>query len=181
MGLTPLDPQPFDALLYGLAKATGGEKLLAGEPGGVFRRQKDSDGGDVARLADAAKRSLRDGGLLEIRSDDAATVGAFSLDHAGIDGVNPDLLRAELAGEHAGDGVNRALGAGVNHAVRRCDATGNGADVDDAGAFAEVLDSCLRGEQKTEHVNVKCLVELFFGDGLDGSELVYAGVVNEDV
>jgi hypothetical protein len=44
-----------------------------------------------------------------------------------------------------------------------------------------MLDGCLRGEQKTEHVNVKCLVELFFGDGLDGSELVYPGVVNEDV
>ena len=136
---------PTKQLFYGLAKATGSEKLLAGEPGGVFRRQKDSDGGDVARLADAAKRSLRDGGLLEIRSDDATAVGAFSLDHAGIDGVDPDLLRAEFAGEHAGDGVNRALGAGVNHAVRRCDATGNGADVDDAGAFAEVLDGCLRG------------------------------------
>jgi hypothetical protein len=108
-------------------------------------------------------------------------VGAFSLDHAGIDGVDPDLLRAQLAGEHAGDGVNRALGAGVNHAVRRCDATGYGADVNDAGAFAEVLDGCLRGKQKTEHVNVKCLVELVFGDGLDGGELVHAGVVNQDV
>ena len=43
--------------------------------------------------------------------------------------VLTDLLRAELSGEHAGDGVNRGLGAGVNHAVRRCDATGNGADV----------------------------------------------------
>jgi hypothetical protein len=58
--------------------------------------------GDVARFADAAERSLRDGGLLEIRSDDAAAVGAFSLDPAGIDGVDPDLLRAELAGERAG-------------------------------------------------------------------------------
>jgi hypothetical protein len=44
-----------------------------------------------------------------------------------------------------------------------------------------VLDGCLRGEKKTKHVNVKCLVELLFGDGLDGSELVYAGVINEDV
>ena len=72
-------------------------------------------------------------------------LGAFGLDHAGSDGVDPDLLWAELAGEHAGDGVNRALGAGINRAVRRCDATGNGADIDDAGAFAEVLDGCLRG------------------------------------
>jgi hypothetical protein len=99
---------------YGLAKATGSEKLLTGEPGRVFRGQKDSDGGDVARLADAAERSLRDGGLLEFRSDDAAAVGAFRLDHAGIDAVDSDLLRAELAGERSGDGVDRALGAGVN-------------------------------------------------------------------
>src|SRR6478736_3907072 len=134
------------ARVYRLAKAAGGEKLFASKPGGVFRRQKDSDGGDVARLADAAQRGLRDGGLLEIRSDDATAVSAFSLDHAGIDGVDPDLLRAELTGEHAGDGVDRALGAGVNRAVRRSDATGNGADVDDAGAFAEALDGRLRGE-----------------------------------
>jgi hypothetical protein len=44
-----------------------------------------------------------------------------------------------------------------------------------------VFDGCLRGERETEHVNVKHLVELFFGDGLEGGELVYAGVVNEDV
>jgi hypothetical protein len=108
-------------------------------------------------LADATERSLRDGGLLEIRSDDAAAVGAFSLDHAGIDGVDPDLLRPELSGEHAGDGVNRALGAGVNRAVRRCDATGNGADIDDAGAFAEVLDGCLRGERRPSTLTLNAL------------------------
>jgi hypothetical protein len=49
-------------------------------------------------------------------------VGAFSLDHAGIAGVDPDLLRAELAGKHAGDSVDGALSAGVNRAVRKCDA-----------------------------------------------------------
>ena len=107
--ISPLVYASYQTVVYGLAKATGSEKLLAGEPGGVFRRQKDSDGGDVARLADAAERSLGDGGLLEIRSDYAATVGAFSLDHARIDGVDPDLLRAEFSGEHASDGVNRAL------------------------------------------------------------------------
>ena len=105
-------------------------------------------------MADAAKRSLRDGGLLEIRSDDAAAVGAFSLDHAGIDRVDPDLLGAELSGEHASDGVNRALGAGVNRAVRRSDATGNGADVDDAGAFAEVLDGYLRGRSRARPTKI---------------------------
>ena len=72
-----------------LAKATASEKSFTGEPGGVFGRQKDGDGGDVAGsadAADAAERSLREGGLREIRSDEAAAVRAFSLDHAGTEG-----------------------------------------------------------------------------------------------
>ena len=104
-------------VVYGLAKATASEKLFTGEPGGVFGRQKDGDGGDVGRLAGAAERSLRDGGLLEIRSDEAAAVRAFSLDNAGTEGFDPDLLRAEFAGQHDGDGVDRGLTAGVNRAV----------------------------------------------------------------
>ena len=74
-------------------------------------------------MADAAERRLREGELFELRSDEAAAVGAFSLDDAGTEGVDPDLLRAELAGQHDGDGVDRGLSAGVNRAVRRCDAT----------------------------------------------------------
>ena len=85
--------------------------MLTGEPGGVFRGQKDSDRSNVAGLADAAKRSLRENGLLEIRSDESPAVGAFSLDHAGTEGIDPDLLRAELAGQHDGDGVDRGLRA----------------------------------------------------------------------
>ena len=51
--------------------------------------------GDVARLADAAKRSLGDGGLLEIRSDDAAAVDALP--------ARPHLGRsAELKDHSAG-------------------------------------------------------------------------------
>jgi hypothetical protein len=134
----------YQTIVYGLTKATGGEKSLAGKKGGVFRGQKDSDGGDVARLADAAERGLRDGDLLEVRSDEAAAVGAFSLDHAGTDGVDPDLLRAELAGQHDGDGIDRGLSAGVNRAVRKSDATGNGANVDYAAPLSEVLHSGLR-------------------------------------
>src|SRR5438105_4150931 len=138
----------YQTVVYGLAKATGSEKLLAGEPGGVFRRQKDRDGGNIAGLTDASEWGLGDRSRLEVRADNARAMRAFGLDHAGIQRVDADLLRAELAGEHAGDSVDRALGAGVNRAVRRCDATGNGADIDDAGAFAEVLEGCLRREQK---------------------------------
>ena len=43
------------------------------------------------------------------------------------------------------------------------------------------FDGGLRGEQKAEDVDVEDLVELLFGDGLDGGELVDAGVVDENV
>ena len=76
--------------VYGLAKAAASEKLFTGKSGGVFRGEKDSDGGDVAGLADAAERSPREDGLLEIRCDEAAAVGTFSLDYARTDGIDPD-------------------------------------------------------------------------------------------
>ncbi|MFZ3375754.1 MAG: hypothetical protein WA183_09390, partial [Chthoniobacterales bacterium] len=47
----------------GLAKTTASKKSLAGKPGGVFRGQKDSDGGDITWLADATERRLREGEL----------------------------------------------------------------------------------------------------------------------
>src|SRR5271170_1025574 len=108
-----------------LAKTAASKESLAGKPGGVFRGQKDRDGGDITWLADAAKRGLREGGLFELRSDESAAVGAFSLDYAGTDSVDPDLLRTELAGQHASDGVDGSLSAGVNRAVWRCDAANN--------------------------------------------------------
>ena len=36
-------------------------------------------------------------------------------------------------------------------------------------------------EQQAEHVDVELLVEVLVGDGLDGGELVDAGVVDQDV
>jgi hypothetical protein len=46
---------------------------------------------------------------MALRSDESAAVGAFSLDYAGTDCVDPDLLRAELAGQHASDGVDGSV------------------------------------------------------------------------
>ena len=92
---------------------------------------------------------------LELRSDEPAAVGAFSLDYAGTYGVEPDLLWAELAGQHAGDGIDCGLAAGVNRAVRRCDSPNNGANVDDAAPFSEILHSGLRRKEETQHVDVE--------------------------
>jgi hypothetical protein len=73
--------------------------VLASEPCGVMRGQKESNRGDVARLADATERSLRDGRPLEIGSDEAAAVGTFGLDNAGTEAIDSDLLWTELAGQ----------------------------------------------------------------------------------
>jgi hypothetical protein len=130
--------------------------LFTGKPGRVFRREKDSDGGDVAGLADVAERSLREDDLLEIRSDEAAAVSTFSLDCAGTDGVDPDLLRAELAGQHDGDGVDGCLSAGVNRAVWRCDATDNGANVNDAAPSPRYFTAACAARSRPSTLMLKC-------------------------
>ncbi len=100
----------------------------------------------------------------------------------GLMRVDADLPRAELAREHAGDGVHRALAwpsrRPSSAGVRRVTA---GADVDDAAALAEVLDGGLRGEQAAEHVDVEDPVEVLLGDRLERREGVDAGVVDQDV
>ena len=94
---------------------------------------------------------------------------AFSLDHAWIQRVDADLFRAEFAGEHAGDGVNRALCASVNRTAWRCKAASDRTNIDNAATLAEVLHCGLRGENEAEHVNVENPVELVFGDRFDGA------------
>lgn len=42
----------------------------------------------------------------------------------GLMNIDPDLLRAEFAGEHSGDGVDRALGAGVKFPTRTYETIG---------------------------------------------------------
>ena len=171
----------YRTAVCGLTKTAASKKSLASKPGGVFRGQKDSDGGDITWLADAAERRLREGELFELRSHEAAAVGTFSLDYSGTEGVDPDLFRAELAGQHDRDGVDRGLGAGVNRAVRRCDATGNGAHVYDAASISEVLHSGLRDKEEAQHIDVEVPVKVLLGDSLEGGVLVHAGVVYEDV
>jgi hypothetical protein len=57
---------------------------------------------------------LGDRSRFKFGTDEAGAMRAFSLDHAWIQRVDADLFRAEFAGEHTGDGVDRALCAGVN-------------------------------------------------------------------
>jgi hypothetical protein len=93
----------------GLAEAAASEDQLTGEPRGIPRRQEDRDGGNIAGLTDASQRGLGDRSRLEARAEKAGTVRAFGLDHAGIQRIDADLLRTELAGKHAGDGVRPVM------------------------------------------------------------------------
>src|SRR5208282_3553232 len=95
--------------------------------------------------------------------------------------VDADLLGSEFASENSGNGVNRAFGGGVHGAGRRSDAANDGADINDAGAFAEMLDGGLGGEEEAEDVDVELAVERIFGDGFEGREFVDAGIVDENI
>ena len=83
--------------------------MFTGKPGGVFRGEKHSNGGDVAGLADAAERSLREDALLESGSDEAAAVGAFSLDsYIQSFSVGNAMLTVPSAPSHGGN-VQRSM------------------------------------------------------------------------
>lgn len=144
-----------------LAQAATGDELLAGEPAGIIRGQEDGDGGDVARSANASERGLCDEGFLEVGADHAGVACAFGIDRARVERVDADLLRTEFAREHAGNGIERSLGADVEDTARRGDAADHRADVDDATAFPQEFDGGIRNEQQPEHVDVEVPVEAF--------------------
>src|SRR6202040_910328 len=138
-----------------LAETAAGDDALAGDPLCVVGCKEGYDGGDVVDAACATEGSLRDEGLLEVGPDEACGLRAFGIDNAGVDGVDADLTRAKFLCEDASDGVECALGSGVDGAVGRGDAADARADVDDAGSFAEMLGRCLRGEENAEYVDVE--------------------------
>src|SRR2546422_10748695 len=96
-----------------LAKPARREALLAGQPPRVRAGEEDRDGSDVSRLPGAAQRGLRGRVLLPVGADEAPGARALGVDHARVDGVEPDLLLPQLAGEDARNPVNRGLGPGV--------------------------------------------------------------------
>src|SRR5258708_23491225 len=172
----------FLSILYSSsAETAAGAEQLAGDPFGVVRGQKRGNCGDVIHLANAAKWSLGHGILLKRRTNEAGSVHSFGLDHPWVNGVDANLARAQLFRQNPGNNVHRALGARVNRAGRRRQAADHRTDVDDAGSVAEVGHGSLGREQESQHVDVEDLVKLLLGHGLDGGELVNAGVVDQDV
>ena len=164
-----------------LAEATAGDDAFASEPLGVLGREESGDGGDVVYLAGATEWGLRDEAIREVGADEACCVRTFGYNEAGVDGVDANLLWTQLFCEHTCDRVKSALGSGVDGAVGRGQAACARADVDDASALADVFNGGAGGKKDTEYINVEHLVEVVFGDIFNGSELIDAGVVDEDV
>ena len=87
----------------------------------------------------------------------------------------------EFARKHTGDGVDRALGGGVDRRARRREARDARADIDDAAALSKVLGGFLADQQQAQHIDVECLVKMLFGDLFERLHLVDAGIVDQDV
>ena len=107
---------------------------------------------------------------------------AFRLHAARGDGVDADLARSEFLAQHARDRVHGALARRVDHGVGRRAGAGDGTDVDHAAAVGtEVLQRFLDRQDRTEDVGVELAMEFVFGDILERSERVDAGVVHQHV
>jgi hypothetical protein len=73
------------------AYGAGGEELFTGKPNRIVRGQEHSDRSDISNDTGPSKGSLGNEVFLQVRADDASAVRPFRLDHAGVDGVYPDL------------------------------------------------------------------------------------------
>jgi hypothetical protein len=96
-----------------LANAAGGEEVFTGKPSRIVRGQKHRDRSYIADNASPSEGSLGDEVFLQVGADDAAAVRAFRFNHAGVDGVYPDLPRSQFPCENARNGVQGALGGGM--------------------------------------------------------------------
>src|SRR6266852_5860128 len=90
----PVDCRP-DPRFCGLAKPARREELLAGQPPRVRASEEDRDGSDVSRLPGAAERGLRGAVLLTVGAYENPSAPQVAVDHARVDGVDPDLLRPQ--------------------------------------------------------------------------------------
>ena len=66
-------------------------------------------------------------------------MSAIGVDHAGVDGVHPDLSGAELARPYTCESIEGAFASGVNRLISPRD-TGNAGTYVDAATVTQVLD-----------------------------------------
>ena len=103
------------SVLTELAEAAAHEQLLAGKPRGVVGSEEYRDRGNVVPVGRFGRAGFeRRCPFSKVRADEAGALGAFRLDHAGVQRIDADLSRPELAREHSRDGIDRALRAGVD-------------------------------------------------------------------
>ena len=104
-------------------------------------------------------------------------------DGAGEDGVDTDVVRAELMGQSARESDDGGLGGGIEWDARGGDHPGDGTHVDDGAATggAHCGDDGLDSEELRAKIGGDRGIEEGGGDILDGVALVIGSVVNEDV
>src|SRR5258708_37846383 len=97
-----------------LLKAAGRANDFACQPSRVRGSQEYGHWRDVLRLSEPPKRGLRHDLLGEIAVDNPGLMNALGLYAARIDGVNADIARTQLSGEHGRNCVHGGFGRGVD-------------------------------------------------------------------
>jgi hypothetical protein len=155
---------------------------LAGDAGGVVGGEEEGEAGDLfgdeEALEGLAGEDLGDvfGGVPEL-------VLAWGLDGAGKDGVDADVVRAELVGEGAGEADEGGLGGDVDGKARGRDDPGDRTHINDGAALAllHAGKNGLGDEELVLEVEGEGAVPGGGGYVFGGVAGVVAGVVDEDV
>lgn len=164
---------------------------LAVDPLAVLGSEEANNAGNVDGLADALHGrpglgvlvDLVVGQLLATRDVLAADgVVHVSLNAAGGDAVDGDLLVAGVDGHAADEGLDGALGARVDGVLGHAlGLAGDGAHEDDAAADGQVLVGLAGDEELAAGVDAHDAVVLLLGDVLEVAEGDDAGVGADDV
>src|SRR5882672_9378418 len=147
-------------------KTAGHSDDFACDPCRICRGQKGYGRRDVARLANSAKRSVRDPLFcLAAIEEPLDRVHALGLRDSRIDGIDANVAWTELLRHRLRHRIHRRLGGAVNRRVRRSLAARPRTDVDDAASRrAEMPCGLLGSEDQSENIQVKVFVEMLFGD-----------------
>ena len=166
--------------------AVDGQRLAANE-GRVVRGQEGDGLGDLVRPSRPPHR-VDPLALLQVldarhRGHSRAMEQIGRLDHAGVDGVDPDALRREVESGASGHLIHGGLGDLVGQSSGIGPEASDARHVDDAldGGLFEVLDAELRQFERRLDVDVHGEVESVRGERFEAVDLHHTRVVHEDV
>jgi len=153
---------------------------LAVDPFAILGCEEADDAGDIDGQTDTADGRPGGGVLVDLVVVEVDAVGNVlaadgvvhvGLNAAGGDDVDGDLLVAEVDSHAAGEGLNGALGAGVDGVLGdELGLAGDGAHEDHAAANLEVLVRLTGDEELATGVDVEDTVKLLGRDILDVAE-----------